>query len=254
MRTWRFMLMSFIVACVAGWSLPALALSTPQAVLSLSSAGTPVGQTIIGPNGQPFLDANGNPLTVLSIQNTAAQATPFSLASMLMMPAGELLADANSVGLSLPMLASGIITQVTRSDGGVEHIFSFAMANGDTGVLLADQTGPNVYGIRLADVHPNGIGDVLTAHGLDGNFTNPPSYLSRTAKQDYWISTQVAEVFTPSAKPGNTALSRFARSIEARSSERRLAVYTSDYAVGSQRVVLSGSRDHKLMVAAHLHF
>lgn len=245
----RLSLIGMTAAFIGLMAFPAFGLDTPQAVQSLSSAGTPVGQALCGPDGQPCLDASGRPLTILSVQTEPAQATAFSLASLLKMPVGDLLADAQCVGISLPMLAAGSMTTVTRSDGGIEKIFAFTTSNGDTCVFLADQTGPNVYGIRIADVHSNGVGTVLTAHGLNGNFTSPPWYLSKAAKQNYWMTTQTAQVFTPPTAPApGPLLANVSPTSNARGNGQ--LCFTSDYAVGNAMVSLSGNRHRQMMMVA----
>lgn len=226
--------------------LPALALDTPEAVQALSSAGTAVGSPLLDPNGDPYLDAVGNPVTVTSSTTEYGQATATSLANTLRMPVGDLLAQADSLGISIPLMMTGKVTTVTRSDGGTEHVFSFKAANGDTYVFLADQTGPNVYGIRIANVHANGLGTILTAHGLNGNFTSPPWYLSREAKQQYWMNTVVAQVFNPapppSVVPGPPVVPGPA--VVGQSGPNRIGdlAYVSDYSVGNAPITLSGAR------------
>ncbi|MNL34928.1 hypothetical protein D3C87_1569260 [compost metagenome] len=131
------------------------------------------------------------------------------------------------------------MTTVTRSDGGVERIFSARAENGDTYVFLADQTGPNVYGIRIATVHPDGMGEILTAHGLNGNFTNPPGYLSEAARKNYWLTTQTAQVLGPvPSQPGSPGDATIAMA----GPRSAASAYTSDFAVGDKPLTLSGSR------------
>lgn len=246
----RLSMIAISAAFIGLMAFPAFGLDTPQAVQSLSSAGTPVGQALLGPTGQALLDASGRPLTVLSVQTEPAQATAVSLAALLKMPIGDLIADAQAVGISLPMITAGSMTTVTRSDGGIEKIFAYTGANGDTCVFLADQTGPNVYGIRIADVQANGMGSVLTAHGLNGNFTSPPWYLSKAAKQNYWINTQTTQVFIP-APSTPTPVPLLANSSTSSSARGTgMICYTSDYATGNQTVSLSGSRHRQQQMMA----
>lgn len=233
---------------------PALAATTPTAVQALSSAGTPVGSAIAGPNGQSFLDAAGNPVTVTGLSNTPGQATAVSLASTLKMPIGDLLAQANAVGISLPLMMTGTVTTVTRSDGGTEHVFSFTSPTGDTYVFLADQTGPNVYGVRIADVHPNGQAQVFTAHGLNGNFTSPPWYLSQAAQANYWENTQTAQLFTPAPDPGSSPAALASAGVVGNRAHLGTGVYSSDYSVGNTRVTLTGSRKRVALASVRTRF
>lgn len=222
--------------------LPALALDIPEAVQALSSAGTAVGSPLLDANGQPYLDALGKPVTVTSSTTEYGQATATSLASNLKMPVGDLLAQAQALGISVPLMMTGKTTTVTRSDGATERIFSYVAASGDTYVFLADQTGPNVYGVRIANVHANGMGAILTAHGLNGNFTSPPWYLSPQAKQQYWMKTVLAQVFTPAPPPTPPLVPN--NLLTAQSSEARVGdqVYVSDYSAGNLPITLSGAQ------------
>lgn len=222
--------------------LPAWALDAPDAVQALSSAGSAVGAPLVDGNGTPYLDAKGGPVTVTSRTTEYGQATATSLAGMLRMPVGDLLAQAEALGIALPLMMTGKMSTVTRSDGGVERIFSYVAPNGDTYVFLADQTGPNVYGIRIANVHANGMGSILTAHGLNGNFTSPPWYLSKKAKEQYWMKTVVAQVIAPVSPP--TAPLVPAPLIAAQGGRAGASdqSYVSDYSVGNTPVALSGAQ------------
>lgn len=196
-RAW-FTILLVLTFCVTAFTArPAWALATPEAVKALSSASTQVGQAICDTNGNPYLDAYGRPLMVTGCQTDPAQATATSLANMLKMPVADLLAYAGNLGMTLPLMLTGTMTTVSRSDGGVEHVFCYVGSGGETFVFLADQTGPNVYGVRIANIRPNGMGTVLTAHGLNGNFSNPPWYLSAEARAQYWMNTQIAQVIAP---------------------------------------------------------
>lgn len=242
MVTFRRALIYFALLLVIFVPLPALALDTPHAVQALSSAGTAVGAPLVDGSGNPYLDAKGNPITVTSNTTEYGQATAMSLANTMRMPVGDLLAQSQALGISIPLMMTGKTTTVTRSDGGVERIFTFTAANGETYVFLADQTGPNVYGIRIANVKPNGMGTILTAHGLNGNFTNPPWYLSAEAKQQYWMKTIVAQVFTPALPPSTpTAPEPVAVAQTGRASLGDQA-YVSDYSIGNVPVTLSGAQ------------
>ncbi|HEY9857199.1 MAG TPA: hypothetical protein V6D05_15755 [Stenomitos sp.] len=246
MVTFRRALLYVALLLVIFVPLPAFALDTPEAVQALSSAGTAVGSPLLDPNGNPYLDAKGQPVTVTSSNTEYGQATATSLANTLKMPVGDLLAQADALGISIPLMMTGKVTTVTRSDGGTEHIFSFTAANGDSYVFLADQTGPNVYGIRIANVHANGMGSVLTAHGLNGNFTSPPWYLSPQAKEQYWMKTVIAQVFVPTpptpADPGTPLVPHPA--VTAQGGQTRIGdqAYVSDYSVGNLPVTLSGAQ------------
>lgn len=244
MVTFRRALLSVAFLLVMFQALPALALDTPQAVQALSSAGTAVGSSLVDPAGNPYLDAKGQPVTVTASTTEYGQATATSLASTLRMPVGDLLAQSEALGISLPLMMTGKVTTVARSDGGTERVFSYTAGNGDTYVFLADQTGPNVYGIRIANVHPNGMGAILTAHGLNGNFTSPPWYLKKEAKQQYWLRTVLAQVFTPvlpAVDPASPLLPQpaVAQSGHARIGDRE---YVSDFSVGSAPITLTGGQ------------
>ncbi|MNY06359.1 hypothetical protein D3C86_1391130 [compost metagenome] len=224
---------------VALMASPAWATQAPQPVQALSSAGVPVGAALTDPSGNPYRDAAGKPVVVTGSKTETAQATALSLSNTLKVGMADLLGYAKSLGISLPLVMNGTLTTVTRSDGGVERVFAAKGENGDTYVFLADQTGPNVFGIRIANVHPNGMGEILTAHGLNGNFTNPPGYLSEEARRNYWLTTQTAQVFEiapsrPQAPAEATLAVRGARAGG--------ATYASDFAVGEKPLTLSGSQ------------
>lgn len=240
MVTFRRAILCLAFLLIPLMPLPALALEAPGAVQALSSAGTAVGAPLVDGSGNPYRDAQGMPVTVSSSTTEYGQATAMSLAGALKMPVGDLLAQSEALGISLPLMMTGKVSTVTRSDGGVERVFSYVAANGDTYVFLADQTGPNVYGIRIANVHANGMGAILTAHGLNGNFTNPPGYLSKAAKEQYWMKTVMAQVFTPAAPPALTAASDHV--LTAQGGQTRIGdrIYVSDYSVGNVPVTLSG--------------
>lgn len=221
---------------------PAWAMQAPQPVQALSSAGVAVGSPLTDPSGNPYRDAAGRPVVVTDSQTAASQATALSLANTLKVSVGDLLGYAQSLGISLPLVMNGTMTTVKRSDGALERIFSARAENGDTYVFLADQTGPNVYGIRIANVHPNGMGDILTAHGLNGNFTNPPAYLSAAARKNYWLSAQTAQVFTPApGRPQAPPQAPVEAAIALAGIQGAAQTYTSDFAVGDQPLTLSGS-------------
>lgn len=228
--------LSLAIALIAA---PAWAVEAPPSVQALSSAGVPVGSALSDPSGNPYRDPAGRPVIVTASTTKGDQATALSLAKSLNVSVGDLLGYAKSLGISLPLVMNGTTTTVERSDGAIEKIFSAKADNGDTYVFLADQTGPNTYGIRIANVHPNGMGDILTAHGLNGNFTNPPAYLSEAARKNYWLTTQTAQVFAPTPsqpKPPVTA------AIALAGAKGAAQTYTSDYAVGDKPLTLSGSR------------
>lgn len=227
--------LSVLVALV--WALvaaPAWAAEAPLEVQALSSAGVPVGSALRDPAGNPYLDASGKPVVVVASTTESGQATALSLANTLKVSVADLLGYADSLGISLPLVMNGQVTTVKRSDGGIERVFSARAENGDTYVFLADQTGPNVYGIRIATVHPDGMGEILTGHGLNGNFTSPPSYLSEAARRNYWLTTQTARVLSPSV-PADTAIAMAGP-------RQGLRTYASDFAVGESPLTLSGSR------------
>ncbi len=243
MVTFRRALLYFAFLLVIFVPLPAFALETPQAVQALSSAGTAVGSPLVDGNGSPYLDARGNAITVTANTTEYGQATATSIANTLRMPVGDLLAQSQALGISIPLMMTGKTTTVTRSDGGVERIFSFTAANGDTYVFLADQTGPNVYGVRIANVKPSGMGTIFTAHGLNGNFTNPPWYLSKEAKQQYWMNTLVAQVFTPAPPPVAPTIPDPAVPV-AQGGRTTIGdqAYVSDYSFSNVPVTLSGAQ------------
>lgn len=234
-------------------AMPSWALATPDEVKALSSAGTPVGQAILGPNGQPFLDPAGNPVTVTGVRTDPGNATPVSIANALKVPMGDLVGYAGSVGINLPLLMTGTITTVTRSDGGMERVFSYASASGDRFVFLADQTGPNVFGIRIANVHADGQGAVLTGHGLNGNFTNPPWWLTAAARQNYFLTTQVARILPPpggeagpatATAPSGPALATTGSPLRGRMN------FASDLVIGNAPVSISGARKRLALAAS----
>lgn len=173
---------------------PAFALDTPPLVEALSSARAGVGNVITDGNGQPYLDGYGRPLSVLSIQTGAISQSAASIAGALRVPLGDLFTYAGRLGMSLPLVMHGTQTTVTRSDGGVEQVFVFNV-NGHEYAFMADKTGDNVFGVRMANVDAAGMGQLMTAHGLNGNFTNPPWYLSEEAKRDYWIAWGQEQIY-----------------------------------------------------------
>jgi hypothetical protein len=175
---------------------PAFAAETPALAEALSSARTGVGNVISDGNGQPVTDAQGMPLRVTGVTTDPASQTVASLATALRVPVADLLAYAGRLGMTLPMVMTGTQTLVTRSDGGVEQIFVFK-ANGGEYAFMADKTGNNAFGLRMANVESSGMGRIMTAHGLNGNFTNPPWYLSEEAKRDYWIAWGEERILTP---------------------------------------------------------
>lgn len=175
---------------------PAFADETPALATALSSARVGVGNVITDGAGQPVYDAQGYPLSVTAVATSPLSQTVASLATAMRVPVGDLMAYAGRLGMTLPILMPGTQTTVVRSDGGVEQIFVFK-ANGAEYAFMADKTGNNVFGIRMANVDPKGMGQVMTAHGLNGNFTNPPWYLSAEAKKDYWIAWGQDQILTP---------------------------------------------------------
>jgi len=158
---------------------PALAFTTPRPVQELSSAGAGTGTPILAATGQPVLDASGRPLAI---------------STMLRVPLADLFSYSSQVGAQLPPVLSGTLTTITRSDGGIEQVFHMAAPDGSALVFLADRTGDNVYGIRVARVEPSGSTRMFTAHGLNGNFTSPPWYLSAQAKAQYWTQLATAQI------------------------------------------------------------
>lgn len=242
MVTFRQLMISLAFLLALFVAQPALALDAPEAAQALSSAGTPVGSALVDGNGNPYRDAQGNPITVTASTTEYGQATAMSLANTLKMPVGDLLAQSQALGMQIPLMMTGKVTTVTRSDGGVERIFTFTAPSGETYVFLADQTGPNVYGIRIANVKPNGMGTILTAHGLNGNFTNPPWYLSKEAKEQYWMKTVVAQVFTPTPPPTHPTHPDPVAVGQGTRTNLADQAYVSDYSVGNQPITLSGSQ------------
>lgn len=194
MRRWIPLLLLVLGLC---FQAPALAETTPALAEALSSARVGVGNVITDGAGQPVLDGNGYPLTVTAIETSASSQTLTSLANALRVPIADLLAYTQRLGMTLPILMTGTQTTVVRSDGGVEQIFVFKAANGHEYAFMADKTGNNVFGIRIANVDPTGMAQLMTAHGLNGNFTNPPWYLTDAAKKDYWIAWGQEQIFTP---------------------------------------------------------
>ncbi len=177
---------------------PALADATPALAEALSSARVGVGKVITDGSGQPVYDGQGYPLSVTAIETSASSQTVASLATAMRVPVADLLAYAQRLGMTLPIVMPGTQTTVVRSDGGVEQIFVFK-ANGAEYAFMADKTGNNVFGIRMANVDATGKGGIMTAHGLNGNFTNPPWYLSPEAKKDYWIAWGQEQILAPPA-------------------------------------------------------
>lgn len=190
-----------IMALVLGFlfQAPAFAATTPALAEALSSARAGVGNVITDGNGQPVWDAQGMPLRVTGMETTAMNQTVASLALAMRVPVADFLAYAQRLGMTLPMVMPGTLTQVTRSDGGIEQIFVFK-ANGAEYAFMADKTGSNCFGIRMAHVDATGKGAIMTAHGLNGNFTNPPWYLSEEAKRDYWIAWGEGQLVSPPTK------------------------------------------------------
>ncbi|GEM_PF-4578622 len=175
---------------------PALAAVTPTLAEALSSARAGVGNVITDGNGQAVYDGEGRPLSVTAIETTAVNQTVSSLAAVMRVPVADLLAFAQRLGMTLPMVMPGTMTSVSRSDGGVEQIF-VVKSNGSQYAFMADKTGSNTFGVRMANVDAMGMGNLMTAHGLNGNFTNPPWYLSEEAKRDYWIAWGQEQVLNP---------------------------------------------------------
>lgn len=175
---------------------PAFAADVPPLASALSSARVGVGNVITDGSGQPVYDGKGAPLRVTAIETASANQTVASLATALRVPVADLLSYAERLGMTLPIMMPVSVTTVTRSDGGVEQIMVFK-ANGSEYAFMADKTGSNVFGIRMANVDASGLGRIMTAHGLNGNFTNPPWYLSAEAKKDYWIAWGQEQIFAP---------------------------------------------------------
>ncbi len=175
----------------------AFAFTTPQSVLELSSAGAGVGTTLTTASGQPIFDAAGRPMSVTGIRTDGANLTATAIADMLRVPVSDLFSYGAQVGASVPPVLSGTLTTITRSDGGVEQVFHMTAPDGSSLVFLADRTGANVYGIRVARVDVSGKASMFTAHGLNGNFTSPPWYLSPQAKAQYWSQVAQAQISVP---------------------------------------------------------
>ena len=173
---------------------PALAFTTPRPVQELSSAGAGTGTPILAATGQPVLDASGRPLVVTGTRTDGADLTAQAISTMLRVPLADLFSYSSQVGAQLPPVLSGTLTTITRSDGGIEQVFHMAAPDGSALVFLADRTGDNVYGIRVARVEPSGSTRMFTAHGLNGNFTSPPWYLSAQAKAQYWTQLATAQI------------------------------------------------------------
>ena len=175
----------------------AFAFTTPRAVLELSSAGAGVGTTLTTASGQPIVDAAGRPMSVTGVRTDVANLAATAIADMLRVPLADLFSYATQVGASVPPVLSGTLTTVTRSDGGTEQVFHMTAPDGSALVFLADRTGTNVYGIRVARVDATGKATMFTAHGLNGNFTSPPWYLSPQAKAQYWTQVAQAQISSP---------------------------------------------------------
>lgn len=182
---------------------PALAAATPALAEALSSARAGVGNVITDGNGRPVWDAHGMPLRVTGVETASMNQTVASLALAMRVPVADFLAYAQRLGMTLPILMPGTLTQVTRSDGGIEQVFVFK-AHGAEYAFMADKTGSNCFGIRMAHVDATGKGAIMTAHGLNGNFTHPPAYLSEEAKRDYWIAWDDAQILSPPATLAKT--------------------------------------------------
>ena len=189
-----------LMALVLGLLLqaPAFAATTPPLAEALSSARVGLGNVVTDGAGRPVPDAQGQPVRVTGIDTAPFNQSVASLATAMRVPVADLLAYAQRLGMTLPIMMSGTRTQVTRSDGGVEEVFVFS-ADGAEYAFMADKTGANCFGVRMANVDASGMGRVMTAHGLNGNFTNPPWYLSAEARQDYWIAWGQEQVLTPPA-------------------------------------------------------
>ncbi len=213
---------------------PAFADDTPAVATALSSARVGVGNVITDGAGQPVTDAQGYPLSVTAIATSPLSQTVASLATAMRVPVSDLLAYAGRLGMALPIVMPGTQTTVVRSDGGVEQIFVFK-ANGAEYAFMADKTGNNVFGIRMANVDSKGMGQLMTAHGLNGNFTNPPWYLSAEAKKDYWIAWGQDQILTP---PPATAAAKPLKGVSSLGSvSKRASIRTGD-----QRVLDAGQR------------
>lgn len=191
--------MRILTLFIAIWliAFPAWAMQTPELASALTSAGVGSGNLITDGNGQPVLGANGQPVRVDSVQTLETGFTASTLSNAMKVPLADLFSYASSLGIEMPMMMSGTLTTVTRSDGGTEQVYVFQAADGSQALFMADRTGSNVYGIRIAHVEPSGRARVTTAHGLNGNFTNPPWYLSARAREDYWIRTDIAQLWDP---------------------------------------------------------
>lgn len=236
----RFLAMMILVLGVM-FQAPAFALDTPPLVEALSSARAGVGNVITDGNGQPYYDGNGRPLSVLDIQTAAVSQSAASIAGALRVPVGDLFTYASRLGMSLPLLMHGTQTTVTRSDGGVEQVFVFKV-NGHEYAFMADKTGSNVFGVRMANVDATGMGRLMTAHGLNGNFTDPPWYLSPEAKKDYWIAwgqEQIYQLPEPTYATLPNGLTRLSTVIEEQKAAR-----VADHRVLSrgQRAVMTQTR------------
>ena len=197
--SWNHALRGFAALVVASWIqlvaiAPAQAIEVPTPVLELSSAGAGVGGTLLSSSGQPVLDSAGRAIQVSGIQTQAATLTAQAIADMLRVPEADLFTYVGQVGGQVPPAMAGTLTLVTRSDGGVEAVFQLKAPDGSAMVFLADRTGTNVYGVRVAKVAPSGETLLFTAHGLNGNFTSPPWYLSAQAKAQYWTQMSTARL------------------------------------------------------------
>lgn len=166
---------------------PAWAAALPPLAEALSSARAGVGNVVTDGQGRPVPDAQGQPLRVTGIETESHSQTVATLAASMRLPVADLLAYAQRLGMTLPIVLNGDLTRVTRSDGGVEEVF-VAKVGGSEYAFMADKTGNNCFGVRIANVDATGMANVMTAHGLNGNFTHPPAYLSAEARQDYWIA------------------------------------------------------------------
>ncbi|MNK73810.1 hypothetical protein D3C87_933090 [compost metagenome] len=219
---------------------PAFAAEVPPLAEALSSARVGAGNVITDGSGQPVYDGSGQPLRVTGIETTTASQTVASLAAALRVPVADLLSYANRLGMTLPIVMPVSVTTVTRSDGGVEQIVVFK-ANGSEYAFMADKTGSNVFGIRMANVDASGMGRILTAHGLNGNFTNPPWYLSAEAKKDYWMAWGQEQIFQPPTPVAKAPSMMGATGFGAAS--KRGSVRVGDYGVlnSGQRAIMTDS-------------